>query len=90
MLIAVSPELVSSLNTFLNEYKFQIGGFLGIVVLTCLLALIYHISKLGVSGTNQNSRREAIKGILISGVGLAVLGSLSFWFYLIVGTNLII
>ena len=89
MELTISPELIEALNAFLNEYKIQISGFLGLTILTCLFSFVYHLSKLGVSGTNKNSRSDAMKGIIITGVGLSVLGSLSVWFYLIVGTSFI-
>jgi len=85
MKLEVNPRFIDSVNTFISEYRFQISGFLGLTLLTCFLAMIYHISKLGISGTNQKARSEAIKGILTTGISLSVLGSLSVWYLLITG-----
>lgn len=88
MRLASNPRLVAAVNEFLTEFQFHIGGFLGFVTLTCLFTMIFHITCLGVSGVRGNSdqaRADALKGILISGVGLAVLGSLSVWFLLFTG-----
>ena len=78
------PEMFQALNTFLTEYQLHIGGFLGFTILTCLLVMIINITKLGVSGSNEKERASAIKNLLISGIGLAVLGSISTFYLLFI------
>ena len=50
--------------------------FYSIVTLAAFIALIVNITKLGSSGGNPQARSNALRNILISGVCLAVLGSL--------------
>lgn len=83
MSVVASPAFLEAMNAFLQEYQFQISGFLGFTVLTCLLVMIIHITRLGTSGGSARNREEAIRGILVSGIGLAVLGSISVWYFLL-------
>jgi hypothetical protein len=83
MNVTIPEELADALNVFLQEYQFQISGFLGITILTCMAIMIIHITKLG-SSSNPKARTDAIRNILISGVSLAVLGSISFFYFFFV------
>jgi hypothetical protein len=84
----IRPEFIEAINAFLHEYKMVIGGFLGITTITCMLTLIVNITGLGLSGVSsggaQKKRAASMKGILVSGICLAVLGSLSVWYGLFI------
>ena len=84
-------RIVTALNAFMAEYHLQINGFLGLVILTCVGTMIYHITNLGISGAGKNGgaeeRSKAIKGILVSGIGLATLGSIALVFNILFATT---
>ena len=52
-------------------------GFFGLSAITALVGFIWQISKLGMAGDNQFERRKAVKGILFSGISLALFGGLT-------------
>jgi len=82
----IRPEAVTAVNAFLAEFHFAINLFFGFAILTSMLVLIINIMNLGVpgSGTKANEKKKsgAMSGILISGVCIAVLGSLATWYTL--------
>ena len=83
----IRPEFIEAINAFLHEYKMVIGGFLGITTITCMLTLIVNITGLGLSGVSSGgAQKESCihEGILVSGICLAVLGSLSVWYGLFI------
>ena len=48
--------------------------------LICLAFLIINITKFAKSGDNDSERRKAIGGMLTTGIGVALLGSVTFWY----------
>jgi hypothetical protein len=80
--LILNSEMIDALNNFLTEYQLHISGFLGITILTGIFALIVNIGKLGTAGGNAKARSTAIQNILIAGIGLSVLGSISVFYVL--------
>ena len=87
------PGFTQAVNNFMTEYKMFIGGFLGVVTLVVFGLFIYNIALLGGSGifaerTSVKKREQAIKGVFIALISLAVLGSLDFVYFLFIKTVL--
>lgn len=76
---SMASTLSEPFNSFMERYRFWITGFSGIATLVLVAVLVYRITKLSGSGANPMERQKAIKGIIISGVGIALMGSLSFF-----------
>lgn len=88
----IRPEFIEAINTFLREYKLVIGGFLGLATLTAMLTLIINLTGFGYANVGFGAGQKEIdktrvvhmKGVLVSGVCLSVLGSLSVWYMLFI------
>ena len=65
------------LKTVLEKYKGALYFGAGIIVITAFTMLFYNLYRLSVSGDNDRKRQAAISGIMISGIGIALLGSFS-------------
>ena len=52
-------------------------GFFGLAAITSLVGFLWQIAKLGIAGDNQVERSKALKGILFSGISLALFGGLT-------------
>lgn len=87
-LIIKIPEGMPSLNgtagNTVEQFQKTIDAYSGIetfvvsaVLLFLLGALILNITKLAKSRDNEQDRRGAIKGILLTGVAIALIGALS-------------
>lgn len=50
---------------------------LALGTITCIIFLFVYITKLGAAGDNAKARQSAISGIIVSGIALALLGSLT-------------
>ena len=59
----------------LSKYKGVIALFCGILTITAFAFMIFCFTKLSVAGSNDMARRNAIRGILTSGIGIALMGS---------------
>lgn len=64
----------------LTKYKTVCTFILSIVTITMIIFLILQFTKLGAAGDNQATRKQAIGGILTTGIATALLGSLTVWF----------
>ncbi len=87
----VMPEFYEAVNAFLSEYKLFIGGFLGFVTVACLGFLVLNFMALGTSNSfstfsSDRKREKAIKGLLIAGVSLALLGTIDLVYFLVLNT----
>lgn len=67
-------------NKMLKEGKGIVTIILSVCCLVCLAFLIINITKFAKSGDNENERRKAIGGMLTTGIGVALLGSVTFWY----------
>lgn len=86
-IITVGDGATGDYTTLLSNSKTTATMILGICVITSILCLFYQITRLGAAGSNEVLRRSALKGILFSGLALAIFGSLtlvvgSFWGFL--------
>ena len=62
-------------NNILGKYKTLLLFATGILTITAFAGMIFNISKLSISGSNDAARQKAIMGILFSGIGIALMGS---------------
>ena len=68
---------VTNINTLLSEYRFMIGFGSAIALLTLIAIFIINLMKLGNSRGNPQARQKALMGLLITGISIALLGSLT-------------
>ena len=71
-------DMTSTLSKILTDGKTLAMGFLGLCAITTIVALLYNITKIGAAGDNEGARKNALMGLLASGVSLAILGGLGF------------
>lgn len=67
-------------GTVLTKGKSIVTLILSACCLVCLAFLILNITKFAKSGDNEMERRRAIGGMLTTGIGVALLGSVTFWY----------
>lgn len=67
-------------GTVIGRGKTIVSYILAVCFLVALGSLILNIAKYAKSGDNESENRKAIKGILTSLIGAALLGSVTFWF----------
>lgn len=68
----------------LDKYKSIAVIITGFLTVTAFLSMIFCITKLSTAGDNEMARKKALMGILTSGIGIALLGSVTlvigfFW-----------
>lgn len=79
----------TTFTSVIDKYKTVCTYILAIVTITMVIFMILQFTKLGAAGDNQMARKQAIGGILTTGIATALLGSLTIWFgffYNVVGT----
>lgn len=80
-IVYVDKEILKNiskpLNTFLNNYQSIITFILAFSIITTFIIMIINITKLANARDNPQLRKEAVNGILITGICIAILGSLS-------------
>lgn len=64
----------------LDKGKSVVTLLLSVCCLVCLAFLILNIAKFAQSGDNEMARKKAIGGMLTTGIGVALLGSVTFWY----------
>lgn len=69
-------------SKFIEEYKGFVVGIAGVGAVSMVLVFIYHFIALGATASNTQARSQAIKGILVSGIATALLGSVSLVTYI--------
>lgn len=69
----------SELNyeVILEKYKGVLAFFGGLIIITAICMMFYRFYKLSMSGSNDMERTKAIRGILITGVSLMLMGGFS-------------
>lgn len=67
-------------DQMLTKGKGIVTLILSACCLVCLAFLIINIAKFAKSGDNDSERRKAIGGMLTTGIGIALLGSVTFWY----------
>jgi len=83
--VSLAQEVsANDFSEFLANYKSFAVFISGICTITAIITLVISISKLSVSAENEQLRRKAWMGIVISGVSLALIGGISvivgiFW-----------
>lgn len=80
----IFQNIAEELSTFLNEYHAAVMAFYAFAIITVLIVMIINITKLAKAGDNPQERSEAMKGILISGICLGILGGIGFIYALLV------
>ena len=63
-----------------NKYKNMITFFSALSAITMVGVFIYNFTRLGISSCNPQERQKVLVGLLISGIGAALLGSVSLFF----------
>lgn len=74
----------NAMSDFLSQWNFLIIAVLAFAIITVTLILVINITKLAKARDNPDDRKEAAKGILISGVCLSVLGSIGIIYSILV------
>ena len=64
-------------RVLIREYRKFVVGFAGFGAVTMVLLFIKHFVKLGAVAGNPQARSEAIKGLWVTGVATALLGSVA-------------
>jgi len=77
--ITYSNDWGSAMNVVLYEYKGFVTGIFGLAALTMLLFFIKNFVKLGASSSNPQARKEALIGLMLTGLGTAGLGGVAIW-----------
>lgn len=72
-------------GTLIKVAAWGIQLLYGVVVLGCFAAFFVNVARLAMSSGNPAARSTAVKGIIISGGCLAVLGGIGIVFVLIIG-----
>ena len=68
---------MQGVSKFLNEYQSYLNVFLIFIAITLVIIFVLNAAKLASAGENPRKRQEAIHGILVTGICIAVLGSFS-------------
>lgn len=71
-------------SQFLSNYKGLALAISGICAITAIIMFVVSISKLSVSAGNEQLRRKAWSGIILSGIAIALIGGITtvvgvFW-----------
>ena len=69
-------------NALIKRYKNVIVGFSAVAALTMLMWFIFKFTKLGVCADNPQQRAEVIRGLWVTGIATAFLGSVSLFVYI--------
>lgn len=69
----------SSFNNFFEKYRGVITAVSGIATLTMVVFFILGLIKLAKSGDNPTDRKKASGSIIVTGIAMALLGSLTFF-----------
>lgn len=64
-------------NSMLNQYRKIINFVCGIGCLSMIMFFIFNLIKLGGSQGNPQERKQAITGLIITGISTAILGSIT-------------
>lgn len=67
-------EVSNSISVVIGKYKGIAATIMGLCVITSLIALVFNITKLGASGSNDRVRREAIIAIAFSALSITLFG----------------
>jgi len=71
-----TPSTENLSRTVLMQRSFAEAMF-ALGAITCIIFLLIYITKLGAAGDNAKARKNAITGIIVSGIALVLLGGLS-------------
>jgi hypothetical protein len=74
---ALFKNAMQGVSKFLNEYQSYLNVFLIFIAITLVIIFVLNAAKLASAGENPRKRQEAIHGILVTGICIAVLGSFS-------------
>ena len=74
---ALFKNAMEGVAKFLNEYQSYLNVFLIFIAITLVIIFVLNAAKLASAGENPRKRQEAIHGILVTGICIAVLGSFS-------------
>lgn len=69
---------------FLNTFGDYITILLAFIAVTLIILFVYHATALAKAGDNPVKRQQAIHGIMIVGICLAILGSFSMIYGLLI------
>lgn len=69
------PSSEANLSAMTDKYKSVAQFVIGLLLVTSFFGMIIQITKLSTSGDNDMARRNAIKGILVCGIGIALMGA---------------
>lgn len=77
--VDVGTVETSTLNygSILEKYKGVLAFLGGLIIITSICMMFYRFYKLSMSGSNDMERTKAIRGILITGVSLMLMGGFS-------------
>ncbi len=74
---ALFKNAMQGVSKFLNGYQSYLNVFLIFIAITLVIIFVLNAAKLASAGENPRKRQEAIHGILVTGICIAVLGSFS-------------
>lgn len=63
--------------SILDKYKHTLAFLGGIIIITAFCLMVFRFYKLSSSGSNEQERQKATRGILTSSIALMMLGSFS-------------
>ncbi len=66
-----------SAEAFVPRYASLVNFGLAILAITSFLIMLFQFARLGNAGDDEKARKRAISGILMSGISLALFGSLA-------------
>lgn len=62
-------------NKMLDNYKAIALFIVGIITITAFFSMIIQFVKLAIAGSNEQKRKKASTGIMVCGIGLALMGA---------------
>ena len=69
-------------NELIARYKNVIVGIAAVAALSMLLLFIFKFTKLGAYADNPQQRAEIVRGLWVTGLATALLGSVSLFVYI--------
>lgn len=72
-----STDSKDAFNTILTKYRRIITLASGLATITLVAVFIFLITKLGTTGDNPSARSKVIAGLIVSGIAVALLGSVT-------------
>lgn len=72
-------DFMVKFNAFVSEYRPFMNIVMGLLLLISMIVFIFHVVSLSKNADNPQKRAESLHNLLVSGVCLAIQGSVSLF-----------